>query len=110
MRGHRVVRKTQQTQMSDNLKIRLEERNTGASWFSRDGTVLATTPPDAAESPPNGEADAQPGPFYHATHSAETLTASAWKLSLNPIHGPTKTTTKSPTDQPTSTQAQNMMT
>ena len=84
MRGHTVVQKTQQTQMGGNRKMRVEERNTGASWFSRDGTVLATTPPDTAKSPPSGEADDQPRPFYHATPSAEPLTASARKLSFNP--------------------------
>ena len=58
-----MVRKTQQTdtQISGNRKIRLKESNTSASCFSRDGTVLATTPPEF----PNGEADDYPGPFYH---------------------------------------------
>ena len=104
MRGHTVERKTQQTHMSDNRKKRLVERNTGASGSPE----MEQFWPDAAESPPNGEADDQPGHFYHATPSAVTLTASARKLSSNPVHGPTKTTTRSPTDQPTP--PQNMMT
>ena len=85
-----MVRKKQRTQMSDNCKIRLKERLMSESCFSRDGTILATTPRDAAESPLNGQVDDQSGPFSHATPSAEMMTASARFVSFSPAHGPTR--------------------